>query len=143
MPYPEQKQMIKDLVWNNHLALEDEPLLLAIYYASDLAPTQECLFEIARNFGYGGPDEDKEIFHIEFGASSNIDLPEGRLLRLSLTNPAEFRLAVKEGWAEIRDLQGAIARDRYRVIYQRSDDPDAKEAQVQLGLPSEKALVAA
>ena len=80
MPYPEQLELLRDLVVNDHVALDDEPLLLAVYYASEASPNEECLFEVARNFGYGGPDEDKHIFQIEFGPSPKFLLPEGRHL---------------------------------------------------------------
>lgn len=143
MAFPEQLELIRDLVINDHVALDDEPLLLAVYYASGAAPNEECLFEVARNFGYGGPDEDKHIFQIEFGPSPKFLLPEGRHLRLSLTNPDEFRLAVKEGWPEVRDLQEAIGRGQYKEVYRRDNDRQAEEARTLLGLPTEKTLVAA
>ncbi len=145
MPYHDQTELIRNLVVNDHLALEDEPLLLAIYYASEAAPNEECLFEIARNFGYGGPDEDKHIFHIEFGRSPNFALPEGRHLRLFLTDPVEFRLAFNEGWPEVKDLQKAIKQGRYEVLYQRPNDEEAKEMISLLGPMAQldKTLVAA
>lgn len=143
MPYPEQRELLRDLVVNEHTKIDDEPLLLAIYYASEIAPTEECLFEIARNFGYGEPDEDKHIFFIEFGPSSKFPLPEGRHLRLSLTNPAEFRLAVKEGWPETRDLQQAIKRGQYTVLYRCDGDSESEETEALIGATAGKTLVAA
>ena len=127
MPFPEQRDLIRDLVVNDHVALDDEPLLLAVYYASEAAPNEECLFEVARNFGYGEPSDDKHIFQVQFGSTPAFPLPSGDCLRLSITNPAEFRLAVKEGWPEVRDLQEAAQRGRYEVLYHRSDDQEADE----------------
>lgn len=121
MPYPEQLELLRDLVVENHLMLDDEPLLLAVYYASDAAPHEECLFEVARDFGYGEPSEDKHIFQVQFGPTPNFRLPPDDRLRLSLTNPAEFRQAVREGWPEVRDLQEAIRRGQSKVLYQRHD----------------------
>lgn len=127
MPYPEQLELLRDLVVNDHVALDDEPLLLAVYYASEAAPHEECLFEVARNFGYGEPDEDKHIFQIQFGPSPKFSLPEGDYLRLSLTNPVEFRQAVAEGWPEVQDLQSAFLRDKAKRLYLRPDDQEATE----------------
>jgi hypothetical protein len=117
MPYPEQMELLRDLVVNDHTKIEDEPLLLAVYYASASAPEEECLFEIAHNFGYGEPSEDKHIFQIQFGPSPNFPLPSQDSLRLSLTNPNEFRLAVQEGWPEVQDLQNAIVSGQYEKLY--------------------------
>lgn len=128
MPYPEQAELIKDLVLKNHVTLEDQPLLLAVYYTSAIAPSEECLFEVARNFGYNEPDEDKHIFQIQFGSSPKFRLPEGRYLHLSLTNPVEFRVAVEEEWPEVKDLQTAVLHGQFKVLYQRPDDNDASNA---------------
>ena len=128
MPFPEQHELLHELVNNDHVALDDEPLLLAVYYASEAAPNEECLFEVARNFGYGEPSEDKHIFQVQFGPTPNFRLPPDDRLRLSLTNPVEFRQAVREGWSEVRDLQEAIRRGQSRVLYQRPDDREAEEA---------------
>lgn len=128
MPYPEQMELLRDLVVNDHTKIEDEPLLLAVYYASASAPEEECLFEIAQNFGYGEPSEDKHIFQIQFGPSPNFPLPSHDSLRLSLTNPNEFRLAVQEGWPEVQDLQKAIVHGQFLRLYpEHDDDKDARE----------------
>ena len=127
MPYPEQAELIADLVLNDHVALDDEPLLLAVYYASATFPNEECLFEVARNFGYGEPDEDKHILQMQFGPSANFSLPNGDYLRLSLTNPAELRLAGAEGWPEVRDLQDAMQHEQYELLYQRPNDNEAND----------------
>jgi len=128
MPYPGQQGLLYDLVNNDHVALDDEPLLLAVYYASEAAPDEECLFEVVRNFGYGEPSEDKHIFQVQFGPTPNFPLPVGGRLRLSLTNPVEFRQAVSEGWPEIQDLQAAVLRGQYERLYLRDDDQEAAEA---------------
>ncbi len=128
MAFPDQLELLRDLVVNDHVALDDEPLLLAVYYASEAAPTEECLFEIARNFGYGEPSEDKHIFQVQFGASPNFPLPAGTRLRLSLTNPAEFKQAVRESWPEVADLQSAVRRGQYKRLFQRSNDLETEEA---------------
>lgn len=127
MPYPGEYALLYDLVNTDHVALDDEPLLFAVYYASTTFPSEECLFEVARNFGYGEPDEGKHILQMQFGSSPNFSLPTGDYLRLSLTNPTEFRLAVAEGWPEVRDLQNAMEREQYTLLYQRPDDNEAND----------------
>ena len=128
MPYPEQEKVLKDLVLEGHEKLKDEPLLIAIYYDSKLVDSnEECLFEVADNFGFNEVSEEKEIFQIQFGPAAGLPLPFDRRLRLLLTNPLEFDTAVKNSWPQIADLKNAIARNEYKVLYKRSDDsrPDS------------------
>lgn len=126
MPFPEQLELIRDLVQNDHVALDDEPLLLAVYYASEAVPNEECLFEVARNFGFNEVSEEQRIFQIQFGPTPNFPLPVGDRLRLSLTNPVEFRRAVANRWPEVQDLQDAIAQGNYELLYLRDSDQDAR-----------------
>lgn len=133
MPFPEQRELIRDMVVVDHVALDDEPFFLAVYYASEAAPDEDCLFDVARNFGYGEPSEDKHIFQVQFGPTPKFPFPPGGQLRLSLTNPVEFRLAVREGWPEVKDLQAAIQHGRYEVLYLRPEDQEADDALAALG----------
>lgn len=131
MPYPatlQFQQQIADLVVNDHTQLEGEPLLLAIYYASALAPEDECLFEVISNFGYNEVSSDGHIFQVEFGPTPNFPIPEGRYLRLSLTNPVECETAIRRNWEEISDLQDAMRNGRGAIVYQ--DVRDARTAQI-------------
>jgi hypothetical protein len=132
MPFPSQEPLITDLV-HDHVAIEDEPLLVAIYFDSEIAPREECLFEVARNFGLNEVGEDSHIFQIQFGRTPNFDLPEGDRLRLFLTNPVEFRQALRDHWPEVLDLQQAISRNEARVLFHRKGDPDADEVLAALG----------
>ncbi len=132
MPYPNEYALLHDLVTKDHVAIDDEPLLLAVYYASGDAPQDECLFEVARDFGYGGPSEDKHIFQVQFGPTANFPLPPDSRLRLSLTNPAEFRQAVREGWPEVQDLQRAIKSGQSKELYWLHGDKEAEEMKLLL-----------
>lgn len=134
MPYPEQRELLRDLVVNDHVALEDEPLLLAIYYRSRLVPNEECLLEVARGFGFNEVSEGRRIFQVQFGSTPSFPLPTGDRLRLSLTNAVEFQSAVSEGWPEINDLREAIHQGQYDLLYRRTGDQEADNAAAALGL---------
>ncbi len=130
MPYPatpQFREQIADLVINEHTQLEGEPLLLAIYYASALAPEDECLFEVISGFGYDEVSGDGRIFQIQFGPTPNFPLPEGGCLRLVLTNPVECEAAISQNWEEMRDLTSAIRAGMSRVFYQDTRDIRAAE----------------
>ena len=125
MPYPEQEHLMRDLVLNDHAHLDDEPLVVAIYFASRAVPNEECLFEVMRDFGMNEVGEDNSIFQVQFGNAPKLPLPAGDRLRLFLTNPNEFQYAVEQNWPEIHDLHQAIAQGQYSVLYQRPNDTEA------------------
>ena len=127
MPYPEQQVVLNKLVLDGHRKLKDEPLLVAIYYASELVEkNEERLFEVMQNFGFNDISEDKEIFQIQFSAASGLPLPPDRVLRLLLTNPVELEQAVDNQWEQIIDLKAAISRKEFKVLYENSNSIDAK-----------------
>ena len=121
MPFREYQQQINDLVVNEHTQLENEPLRLAIYYASRLAPHDECVFEVISNFGYDEVSEDRKFFQVQFGPTENFPMQPKHRLRLVLTNPVECRVAIDQDWEEVRDLRQAIANGQYIVIYKDGD----------------------
>ena len=124
MPYPEQMELMRDLVLNDHAHLEGEPLVLAIYFASYRVPNEECLFEVMRDFGFNEVGEDNTIFQVQFGNAPKFPLPAGDRLRLFVTNPNEFRYAFQQNWPEIYDLQQAIESKQYTILYQHPDDAE-------------------
>ena len=132
MPYPDQQPLLLNLVTHHHAALTDEPLLLAIYYASEGWPDEECLFEIARNFGSDEIDPERQIFAVQFSGSVELPLPPPHHLRVLLTNPTEFERAMNERWPQIVDLLTAIDRGRYEVLYLRPDDSEATNIRTEL-----------
>ncbi len=125
MPYPDQMDLMRDLVLNDHVHLEDEPLVLAIYFASRAVPNEECLFEVMYNFGMNEVSEDKTIFQVQFGNAPKLPLPAGDRLRLFLTNPNEFRHAIERNWPEIQDLREAVWQGQFMLLYQRPDDEES------------------
>jgi len=125
MPYPEQAELITDLVLSDHTVIEETPLILAIYFKSRRVPDEECLFEVLHHFGFDEVSEENSIYQIQFGRTPNFDLPAGDRLRLSLTNPVEVIYAIENGWPEIYDLVVAMNAGEYQVIYESPEDADA------------------
>ena len=139
MPYPatpEFHEQIADLVVNEHTQLEGEPLLLAIYYASALAPKDECLFEVISDFGYDEVSQDRRIFQVQYGPTPNFPIPEAQYLRLVLTNPVECETAIQQNWEEIRDVREALQSGRGEVIYR--DIRDARAAHLLAALEDQR-----
>ena len=125
MPYPEQRELIDDLVLNDHKELDDTPLSLALYFESHRFPHEECVFEVLHRFGMDEVGSERMIFQVQFGPTRNFPLPEGDRLHLFLTNPTEMAYAIENGWPEVYDLCRAIQSERYAKIYQRQNDPGA------------------
>ncbi len=121
MSYPEQEALLRDLVENDHAHLEDEPLVLAIYFASRAVPNEECLFEVAQHFGMDEASDDGHIFQVQFGNAPGLPLPVGRRLRLFISNPTEMRRAIQERWSEVEDLQQALAAGQAAVLYEQGN----------------------
>ena len=67
MAFPDQLNVIEELV-AEHSQLEDEPLLLAVYFGDPNLPNAECLLEVAQGFGSNEIAVDRHLFAIEFGA---------------------------------------------------------------------------
>ncbi len=135
MPYPEERATLHRLIREGHATLEDEPLLLAIYYASQIVADEECLFEVARNFGDNDISDDREIFQIQFNPSAGLPLAQGHRLRLLLTNSVEMRQALGQQWPQIQDLQAAIQSGEYSILFLREADAEAQWFADALTLP--------
>ena len=127
MPYPDQRNLVRALVLNDHTELKDTPLILAIYFESRQSPHEECVFEVLHRFGLDEVSEIGSIFQIQFGPTHNFPLPEGDRLHLFLSNPNEMMYAIEHGWSEIHDLATAIQAGRSEVIYRCPDDPSADQ----------------
>jgi len=125
MPYPEQMELIEDLVLNDHTEFKETPLILAIYFKSRQFPNEECVFEVLHRFGLNEVSEIKSVFQIQFGRTPKFPLPEGDRLHLFLTNPIEVSYAIAHRWPEVVDLCEAINSSQSTEIYSSSDDPEA------------------
>ena len=113
LPY---EAKVRELV-KEHLALEDEPLLLAVYYTLTDNPGGIYLLEVIENFGVGDISEDRELFEVTFGSSEGFPLPPGQRLHLLLTNPEEAKVAFQEEWTGTGTIRGAIRNGDFRTLY--------------------------
>ncbi len=107
---------VRSLV-KRHLRFKDELLLMAIVFKSRRAKSDIVLFEVIENFGAGAVDADHELFEVSLGTNSGVELDPGQRLRLVLTNPEEFRQAVRDRWSGIQDLTKAIDRGDFKVLH--------------------------
>ncbi len=119
-----------------HRRIEDEPLLLAIAY--DPARQNEeghlYVFEVLENFGGNEVDSDEDLFEVTYGSTELLPLDQGQELHLILTNPAELRHAVKDGWPLAKELISSIERGDYEVLFASEE---ARDVQGRLGLPND------
>lgn len=125
MAYPDNEARMEELV-REHARLKDEPLLLAVYFASQSAPADECLFEVAENFGFNDVSGDRQVMQIAFGPTVSFPLNSGQHLRLWLTNPTECLAALAEQWPDVVEVQRALATGQAKVIYSDQVRPEAQ-----------------
>jgi hypothetical protein len=115
--YPEFLEQVQQLV-AQHRAMKQEPLRLAVY----LAPPRRAkgdifIFEVIDGFGGGDVDAKRKLFRFGYGSTPAFPLPPGSTLRMMLTNPAEVRTAIREGWKDIEELRRAREAGMATVIY--------------------------
>jgi hypothetical protein len=125
VPFPEQRELVRDLVLNDHVAIQSVSLSLAIYFSSRIAPDEECIFEVIHDFGFDEVSKEHAMFQVQFGPTRNFPLPAGDFLHLFLTNAPEALYAIDNGWPEVHDLCEAMRSGQYEVVYLRPNDPDA------------------
>src|SRR5579884_3647641 len=110
-----------------HRRLEGEPLLLAVYYSPDRDPDDLFLLEVIENFGSNSIDADRELFEVSYEPPVNSALRPGQHLRLVLTNPEEFRLALVQGWPLAEELRSALRTGKARVVWSDPSRPELEE----------------
>jgi hypothetical protein len=115
--FPQSESKLKRLV-SEHLKLQDEPLLLALYYAPDREQQDIFLFEVLDGFGGNSVSPDRNLFEVTYGTSPAFAMKRGQQLHLVLTNPIELKLAFRDGWELAKEIRDAVRRNDYRVIHQ-------------------------
>lgn len=120
MPYPNEFAQAQQLI-TQHRQLEQQPLLLAVYYAQGNDPDGVYLLEIISEFGYNEVSDDQDMFEMEYGSTAGFPLPTGSHLHILLTNPVEFSIALRQGWPALAPLKSAIEQGNYRVVYQEGE----------------------
>jgi len=120
MQFPKYAAQIKQLA-EDHEALKDEPLLLAINYDEPGAKNKIHILEIIENFGVEIDTPDQALFEVEFGSSNDFPLEPTDWLHLVLSNPKEFRTALTEGWPVIQVILDAITKQHYSVLVEKGE----------------------
>ena len=134
MPYPDELETLRRLVKKGHTKIKDEPLLFAIYYASQLVPDEECLFEVAVNFGLNQISRNCEFFQIQFNPSGELPLQPGHRLRLLLTSEVEMKAAFAHEWPQLEDLKRSIADKQFELLHSDKRHPYTRIFLSDLGL---------
>lgn len=75
------------------------------------------LFELLGNFGGNEISEDPQLFEVAFGPALGLELEAGRKLRLILTHPEEFRLALKQHWSSAEEIRAAVRRGDFEILH--------------------------
>ncbi len=101
----------------DHRQLQDEPLILAMYYDAGDDPKDIYLLEVLDNFGANGINPDRELFELTYWAPNRLEPDSGRSWHLILTNPKEFDTALRENWKHAAAIRRAVESGRYEVIY--------------------------
>lgn len=119
IPYEKDLQQLL----SKHLAIQDEPLQLALWFQPDRDKEAVFVFEVADNFGNNDVDPEKEFLEISFPPSS--DLPfGGHDIHLILTNPEELKIAHQERWKSLQEILQSIQQNRYRILHKSEQGED-------------------
>ena len=119
--FPQSQVKVDGLV-RRHLDIKDEPLLLAVYYASRPRPAGHIPVGSARTFRGRFRQPDRELFEIGYTSQPAFPLNPGQDLHLVLTNPVELEQALREQWPSAVEVQEAVKQGRYRILH---EDPKA------------------
>ena len=118
--FPRHEKQARDLV-KAHGEIEDEPLLLAVYFAPNRDPEDVFILEVLDGFGGNTVGNDGDLFEVTYGPSPSFPLQAGRRLHLILTNPTELRQAAEEEWALAKELRQAKQRGQWKIIYDKDE----------------------
>jgi hypothetical protein len=114
--FPAYSDVVRELV-EEHLEIEGQPLLLALYYAPEHDLNDIFLFEVVDKFGGNRVSEDNEFMEVTFGADSGLRIRRTQRLHLVITNPNEVNTAIRNKWPDVVEIGKAIAQDRYQQLY--------------------------
>lgn len=114
-----------EMLINEHLKLEQEPLLFAVQFQPKDGDPGPYLLEVFDNYGSNRVDEFRELMVVRFMPSERLALRAGEALTLLMTNPNEFEVAYKEKWPALGGFLSAVSNGDWRIVYQ-ADDPKAQ-----------------
>ncbi len=112
--FPEFAQPIRALT-EQHRALEDEPLHLALSYEPTRDQQDIFLFEVIG--GTEGINPDRELFETTFESVPGLPTGFRQRLHLVLTNPPELTQALEEGWPLAGEVVRAVRAGEYVVLH--------------------------
>jgi hypothetical protein len=113
--FPRFEEQIRNLT-RQHQDLEDEPLHLAICYASGRGPQDIFLFEVIGGNGSDSVNSSREFFETTFTSTPSFPMAVDEQLHLILTNQRELEIAFLEGWPSLREVIEAIRCNEYRSL---------------------------
>jgi hypothetical protein len=121
--FPQFKEQIRNLT-EQHRELEDEPLHLAICYASGRSPRDIFMFEVIGGNGGDSVNSGREFFETTFTSTPSFPMAVGEQLHLILTNQRELDIALFEGWPALSEVIEAIRCNEYQQLF--SDEVGAR-----------------
>jgi hypothetical protein len=86
---------------------KEETLHLAVRYFPPRGAKHIHLFEVLGNFGGGSIAQDRKLFEVSFGTTPAFPLDRGTELRMVLTSPEEFKVAVRDEWTSLNRIRAA------------------------------------
>jgi hypothetical protein len=113
--FPQFERPLRELI-RQHKEIKDEPLHLAISYASPRDPQDIFLLEVAGGL-WAERSAERELFEVTFTATSGFPMEPDQLLHLVLSTPEEIAVALHEGWPSAKDVVGAIRDGDYKVLH--------------------------
>ena len=107
-----------------HRAIDDEPLLLAVYFEPDRQPGDVFVFEVIDGFGDNRVANDRTLMEASYPSTPFFPLADGHRLHLVLTNPAELAVAGRDGWIGLDEVRRAMRDGRATTVYAAPGRPD-------------------
>jgi len=114
--FPRFEQAIRKLT-EQHRALKDEPLHLAVIYGPVRDERDIYLLEVIGHGAGAGITPDRELFETTFAPTAGFPMEPDQRLHLILSNPQEFEAAVQDHWPSAAAILSAIRAGDYQVLH--------------------------
>ena len=100
-----------------HEQISPDELLLTVFYKSSRYPQDLSVIEVVENFGLNAISPERELFEVTYGPASEFPLEQDQSLRLVLTNPEEFSIAIRDKWPQAEDFREAYKFMQYELLH--------------------------
>jgi hypothetical protein len=115
--YPNYENQVEQLV-KEHLKLQDEPVVMAIYYAPERDYDDVFLFEVLEGYNGNTIEDDGDLLEVLYGPTPSFPLHSGNAkLHILLTNPAEFEQSAQKSTRKFQELKQAVAQHKSKIIF--------------------------